>query len=171
MSRLLLLACVPFVLFGVACGGGDDDDDENAQGDPTQAGTGPTATPTPDFIPTPPDAAEEDPIVQVSAGENLLTPTMADFRALPVITVDAGGQKEGVSLAELARQVSAPEGTTVTIQGTRRDGRRVQFVRQPLSDIGETSVLVLEEGGRLSFYSSNLPEEQWLINVLVVSFP
>jgi hypothetical protein len=167
MARLLLLACVPLVLLGFACGGGGDDESDDA----THAEGDVAGTPTPDFLPTPPPAGEDDPILQAAAGEMLFTPTMAQFRELPRIKIDADGEKEGVSLAELGRQVSAPQETMVTIHGTRRDGRHIQFVREPLTEIGEQSVLVLEEGGQLSFYSSALGEDQWLVNVVVVSFP
>ncbi len=172
MSRLLLLACVPVVLLFSACGGGGDNDDGPEEtGDATQADGGPTVTPTPPLVQAPPDAAENDIVLQAAAGETVFSPTFAQFRGLPVITIEADGSKEGVSLAELGRRVSAPEDTTVTIQGTRLDGRKIQFVREPLSEIGEQSVLVMDEGGHLSFYSSALGEEQWLVNVLVVSFP
>ena len=166
MARLLLLACLLLIPLTIACGGGGNDDEDAEQTEQDLA-----ATATPDLLPTPPPAGDEDPILQAAAGETVFTPTMAQFRELPWVTIDADGEKEGVSLAELARQVSAPEDTVVTIQGTRRDGRHFQFVRGPLSEIGDQSVLVLEEGGQLSFYSTALGEDQWLINVVAVSFP
>jgi hypothetical protein len=169
MSRLALLACLPLLLLFAACGG--DGDEDNGDSDPSeQAQDGATVTPTPQLVATPPAAADEDIILTAGSSESPYTPTLAQFRALPTTKIDADGEKEGVSLIEVARQSGAPEDTTVTIQGTRRDGRRIQFVREPLSEIGEQSVLVIEDG-RLSLYSSALGEDQWLTNVLVVSFP
>jgi hypothetical protein len=170
MSRLALLACLPLLLLFAACGGdGDDDDGGDADGS-DQAQDGPTVTPTPKLVATPPPAADDDPILTYGTAESPYTPTLAQFRALPQTTIEADGEKEGVSLAELASQAGIPEGTMVEIQGTRRDGRMIQFVREELSEIGEQSVLVVEDG-RLSLYSSVLGEDKWLTNVLVVSFP
>jgi hypothetical protein len=173
MSRLLLLACAPLLLLSVACGGGNDDGQDEDQGDDaaTQAVAGDTPTPTPELLPTPPDASEDEVILQTAAGETTFAPTMAEFRGLPHVTIEADGSKEGVSLAELGRRVSAAADSFVTIQGTRRDGRMIQFVREPLSEVGDESVLVLDESGRLNFYSSALGEEEWLINVVAVTFP
>jgi hypothetical protein len=169
MSRFALFACLPLLLLLAACGGdGDDGGDSADTGDQAVDGT---VTPTPDLIATPPPAGDDDVILTAGTVDSPFTPTLAQFRELPTITIDADGEKEGVSLLELARQSGAPEDTTVTIQGTRLDGRKIQFVREPLSEIGEQSVLVLDEEGHLSFYSSALGEEQWLTNVLVVSFP
>jgi hypothetical protein len=173
MSRLALLACLPLLLLFAACGGDGDDEDEGssedggAQAVPDDA----TPTPTPKLLPTPPAATDDEVILTAGTEASPFTPTLAEFRQLPTTKIEADGEKEGVSLAEIARHTEAPDDTTVTIQGYRRDGRRIQFIREPLSEIGEQSVLVVGEDGRLSFYSSALGEDQWLTNVLVVSFP
>ncbi|MEX0782158.1 MAG: hypothetical protein WD557_05870 [Dehalococcoidia bacterium] len=170
MSRLALIACLPLLLLLAACGGDGDDNGDDGDNSSDQGQDGATVTPTPKLVASPPPAGDDDPLLTYGTAESPYTPTLAQFQELPHTTIDAGGEKEGVSLAELASQAGAPEGTMVTIQGTRRDGRRIQFVRESLSEIGAQSVLVVEDG-RLSLYSSVLGEDQWLTNVLVVSFP
>jgi hypothetical protein len=167
MPRLLLLFAVPALLLA-ACGGGGDGDDPATPG--AEGTAGPTATPTPQLLPTPPKATDDEQILNVSSGDNVFVPTLKEFRDLPKTKIDAKGQREGVSLAELANRVSAPAEATVTLQGYRNDGRKIQFVRQPLKDIGSESVLSLDEAGRVRLFSSKLGEEEWLVNVVVVSF-
>jgi hypothetical protein len=123
MLRTLLLIAPLFALLVAGCGGGSDNKAEANGTDGGAAASGPTATPTPKLLPTPPKAQDTEIIVSVSAGEMAFTPTLAEFRDLPRTTIDANGKKEGVSLAELATRVSAPSGTYVTLQGYRPDGR------------------------------------------------
>lgn len=172
MTRLALLACIPLLLLFAACGDDDDDQDENSgDGSGDTAQDGGTVTPTPNVIATVPPAEDGDVILTAGTADSPYTPTLAEFRQLPKTKIDADGEKEGVSLLELARQSGAPQDSTVTIQGTRPDGRVIQYVRESLGEIGEKSVLVVDEQGHLSLYSSALGKDKWLTNVLVVSFP
>lgn len=170
MLRTLLLIAPLFALLAAACGGGSDNKAEANGPDGAGAASGPTATATPKLLPTPPKAQDNEVIVSVSAGEMAFTPTLAEFRDLPKTTIDANGKKEGVSLAELATRVSAGSDTYVTLQGYRPDGRVIQFVRQPLAEIGAESVLVVDESGHLGLISSKVPQDSWLINVTMVTF-
>lgn len=171
MLRLLMLATAALALLAIACGG-DDGDSGEADADATQAASGsPTATPTPGLLPTPPRAAEDEVILTASAGQKAYEPTLKEFRGLPRTKVEAKGQKEGVSLNEIAAKVSAAPESFVTVQGFRADGRAIQFVRQPLKDIGAESILIADDNGRLSLVSSKLAESEWLVNVTIVSFP
>lgn len=169
MLRLVLLPLVLMGLCVTACGG--DSDESDSQGDDPATVDGPTATPTPKMLPTPPRATDEEVILTASAGQAAFTPTLKEFRELPKTKVDAQGQKEGVSLNEIAARVSAPPDVFVTIQGFRSDGRMIQFVRQRLKDIGAESILMVDDSGRLRLVSSKLAESEWLVNVTIVSFP
>ena len=169
MRRLPFLALAAFALLAAACGG--DDGDSNSDGGAAQADGSPTATPTPKLLPTPPKANDDEVILSASAGQTAFTPTLREFRELPRTKVDAKGQKEGVSLNEIAAKVSAPAESYVTVQGFRADGRMIQFVRLPLKDIGAESILIADENGRLNLVSSKLAESEWLVNVTVISFP
>lgn len=169
MLRLLILPFVLLALFAIACGG--DGDERDAQGDAAATTDGPTPTATPKVLPTPPKANDDEVILTASAGQTAFTPTLKEFRELPKTRVDAQGQKEGVSLNEIATRVSAPADVFVTIQGFRSDGRMIQFVRQRLKEIGAESILLVDDSGRLRLVSSKLAETEWLVNVTVVSFP
>lgn len=169
MLRLFILPVVLLALFAVACGGDDDESDGTPDAGAVTDGPAPTATPQ--LLPTPPRANEEDVILFASAGQTAYEPTLKEFRDLPRTKIKAQGDKEGVSLKDLAAKVSAPSDVFVTVQGFRTDGRVIQFVRQPLADIGAESVLMVDDTGRLRLVSSKLPESEWLVNVTVVSFP
>ena len=170
MLRLLTLPLLLLALFAAACGGGDDEKgDETA--DAGAVTDGPTPTATPKLLPTPPRANDDDVILFTSAGQTAYQPTLKEFRDLPRTKINAQGDKEGVSLKDLAAKVSAPSDVFVTVQGFRSDGRMIQFVRQPLADIGAESILMVDDTGRLRLVSSKLSEGEWLINVSVVSFP
>ncbi len=169
MQRLLILPFILLALLAAACGGDKNDaDDDTATANTADAAT---ATPTPPLLPTPARANDDDVILTARAGETDFKPTLKEFRDLPKTKVDARGQKEGVSLNEIARKVSAPADVLVTVEGFRSDGRVIQFVRQPLKDIGAESVLLVDESGRLRLVSSKIPESEWLVNVTVISFP
>lgn len=170
MLRTLLLIVPVFALLVAGCGGGGDGKDE-ANGAEAGASGPTTPTPTPQLLPTPPKALDDEVVLSVSSGENAFTPTLAEFKGLPRTKVDAKGEKEGVSLTALAERVSAASDSYVTLQGYRADGRMIAFIRQPLAEIGSESVLMLDETGRLYLVSSKIPEDSWLINVTMVSFP
>ena len=121
--------------------------------------------------PTPTKAADTAVAVAVVAGKQTYSPTVADFRGLPAANVDAGGQSyTGVTIATLASKVSAASGTTVTIQGTRADGKRTGLLRYPLADIGSGTVLALDDSGHISLMSNTVDKSMWLIYVTSVAF-
>ncbi len=169
MPRLLILPVMLLALLVAACGGDKDDADNDTASASTTDGASPI--PTPKLLPTPARANDDDVILTASAGETDFKPTLKEFRDLPKTKVNAQGQKEGVSLNEIARKVSARPDALVTVEGFRSDGRVIQFVRQPLKDIGAESVLLVDESGRLRLVSSKIPESEWLVNVTVISFP
>lgn len=124
-------------------------------------------TPLPKPTPVPSDA----PVVQVVAGQARFAPTRAEFEALPTAEIQANGKTvKGVTIATLASQVSAGAGTVVTIQGTRADNLRLGAVRFALSEIGENTVVTMDDQGHLALASSFIPPEQCLNTLTGIAF-
>jgi hypothetical protein len=170
--RFVVLAAALAALLLAACGG-DDDDDGTANGSVTteaaadasgtaQAGARRTREP----LPTPTPVAEDQPLFTAAFASTQIQPTKADLEAMPQTEVDG---EEGVSLADLAAAVEAPEGATVTIQGYIADATEQRFARDSLATIGTNTILVIEDG-RVRLVSSSLPEEQILDVVTTVEF-
>jgi hypothetical protein len=171
-AAALLIIIVPGVV--AACGG------EEAPADPVdptpavsdidgEVNEQPVAPDRP--IPTPTPLPADFPILQVVAGGTGLTPTRDEFLAIPTTTITADGREfTGVTLAELARRVTAPEGAVVTIHGTRADNLRFGVIRYPLSDVAEQTVLVLDDSGYVSLASSAIPPEKWLHTLTGIAF-
>lgn len=175
-AALLLLA--PAAL--AACGGSDSDDADAAATE-TDAGAEATGTPrnvgldqpvAPDRpLPSPTPLPDDAPIIQVVAGASTFTPTRAEFADLPTVTITADGrQYTGVTLAELARRVSAPAEAVVTIQGTRSDNLRYGAVRYALAEVGAATVVFIDESGYARFASAAIPAEQWLHTLAGIAF-
>ena len=177
--RRLLLAALPFALLipAVACGGDDAEDQpgdnggESAAETPPQAGEGePTAVPDKP-LPSPTPIPDDVPVVQVVAGGKQYAPMRSEFSALPKAKVSAGGKDyEGVTLATLAEKAGAAAGTTVTMQGTRVDNLRFGAVRFGLSEIGASTVFMLDSEGHVTLASSSVPPEQWLKDITGIAF-
>ena len=170
------------MLLLAACGGGDSKPAADATAAPTPTLTAaertkvaltPVALPTvkDQPLPTPAKLGTDDIVVSVVAGKEKYQPRASDFSALPTVDISVGGKTyTGVSLAALAEKVKAPAGGNVTIDGTRSDRVRLGTIRFPAADIGATTVLVPDETGHLSLYSTSVPQEQWLVLVTGVSF-
>jgi hypothetical protein len=180
LHRFLLAAPAAFLLFA-ACGG----DDNTNPGD----GAGPTATLTSaertkvaltpvtlptvkdQPLPTPVKLGADDAVVSVVAGREKYQPKTSDFSALPTTEITVGGTTyKGVTLAALAEKVKAASGANVTIEGTRSDRVRFGTIRFPSADIAATTVLVPDDTGHLSLYSTTVPQDQWLVLVTGISF-
>ena len=175
MLRYLAVAIAASVLLYAACGGDD------AKPSPTAAANtpAPTATssglqqPTSEdkVLPTPTKADPTAVALSVVAGKQTFNPTVSDYRALPTTSVSAGGQNySGVSVGAIAEKVSAPATSTVTIQGTRADGKRESLLRYTLSDIATNTVLAIDDSGHIALQSSSIDKELWLVNVTSVAF-
>src|SRR5690606_36996520 len=162
MSRrwLLTLPLAAALVLG-ACGDGGDDDDD-AGSDETAVPAAETETPSGPGLPTPTPVADTGIAVTVIGNDHTYQPTLAEFRELPTVEIDAGGPKTGVPLEVVASQVGWSESTVVTIQGLTADLNRVAHIRYPLADIAQNTILAVDEQGHLNLYSSVLPEEDWL---------
>ncbi|MGE5597481.1 MAG: hypothetical protein ACM3S1_15755 [Hyphomicrobiales bacterium] len=178
MSRRWFLALpLAAVLLLGACGGGGDDDEKDdqpaAEGTPTETPIGAydsQGQPTVDQgLPMPTPVLDDGVAITVVGGDKTYQPTVAEFRRLPTIEIDAGGKKTGVSLQTLADQVGVTGGV-VTVQGLQANLTKIGYTRHPLADIGSNSVLVLDEQGHLNLYSTAFPEAEWLKVVVAVSF-
>jgi hypothetical protein len=187
MSRWIavVLGCLltfAFVAFP-ACG---DDDDAPAERSPDRGGS-PAASPGDPITPVdesglaqptadqglPPisPAAEDDLAINVStAAGSVYAPTVAEFRQLTTTTIEAGGPKTGVLLSTIAAQVSAAEGSLVTIEGRQPNADRGGQIRYALSEIGSSTVLILDGEGHVALASSAIPGEQWLLAITNISF-
>ncbi len=182
MLRLRLAAALILLApAAIAACGGSDSDAADAAATETATGAEATATPRnagldqpipPDRpLPTPTPLPADLPILQVVAGGASFAPTRADLAALPVVTITAEGkQYTGVSLAELARRVAAPAEAVVTIQGTRADNLRYGAVRYALAEVGEATVVFVDESGYARFASAAIPAEQWLHTLEGIAF-
>jgi hypothetical protein len=105
----------------------------------------------------------------IASGGKTFTPTVGELTLLPKTEITAGGQKRsGPTLKALFENVSAGASGTVTIEGTRPDGKRSALIRYPLSDVGENTVLVLDGQGHVSLYSTRIPEAEWLSAIVSV---
>jgi hypothetical protein len=180
IRRLSYAALAPFALALVlgACGG-DDDDASDGGDEPTATPTlsamdaqratvtaqdQPTVADTPIAKPTP--IPDDVPVIQVVGAGKSYLPLRSEFESLPMTEITVDGKKvKGVSLSEVARKVGASSTAVVTIQGTRADNLRLGAVRFTLAEIGENTVLVLDEGGHVSLASSSIPPEQWLTTI------
>ncbi len=183
MRRWLLATLAILALTAAACGG--DDDDNGATGTPggngtpgaTTDGTGepangetpdpdatptffPTNTPLPE-LPTPTPVPDDVPTMSLRYGSNTYDPTPAQFAQLEKTTV-SGLLGDGVLLSTLAAQVGAPEGTLVTFRGYVAGQGTQRFVRDSLSALGSTTLLVLGADGHVSFRSTAVPQSEWL---------
>ena len=176
--RRLLLAALPFALLipAVACGGDDAEDQPADNGGETAAQTPqagadePTAIPDKP-LPSPTPIPDDVPVVQVVAAGQQYLPMRSEFTALPKTKVSAGGKDyEGVTLAALAEKAGAAAGSTATIQGTRIDNLRFGPVRFGLSEIGASTVFMLDSAGHVTFASSSVPPEQWLKDITGIAF-
>lgn len=176
-----LLAAIPAVLLLSACGGDDDAATATTAAGPTltaaqqrQTQTAnsllqPTAEDKP--LPTPTVVPEDGIAIQVVGGSGSpYVPKLSEFKALPTAEIKVDDKTyKGVTLATLLGKVNAAKTATVTLDGTRPDGKRQGAVRFPLSDIGDSTVLVLGANGELNVASTSIPKEQWLIWVTGVS--
>lgn len=180
LTLLFLPALLLVALFGLAaCGDGDDgDSSENGETSETPGGTEtgataePTETPTPRPIRTPTPVPSGEPVVLVVFEGAEFFPSEEEFRALPQATITAdGADYSGVTLATIAAQVAAPAESTVSIEGIATSGERYAIARFLLSEVAETSLLVLGENGRIDLVSSSIEPSQWMTAVNSVSFP
>lgn len=176
-----LLAAVPAVLLLSACGGDSNKTTATPEPGPTltaaqqrQTQTAkslaqPTAEDKP--LPTPAPVPEDGVAVQVAGASGTpYAPKLSEFRALPTSEIKVDGQSyKGVTLSALLAKVNAANTAVVTLDGTRSDGKRQGAVRFPLADIGESTVLVLGNGGELNVASTSIPKDQWLIWVTGIS--
>jgi len=189
MRRLLFAAAPLMLLLGAACGDGDTPTDPDT-GDTTaeDATAGPTVSeadaartevakgleqptvadkPLPTATPVPDDR----PLFQAVAGSTQFTPTRAEFAALATVQLSAGGQNyTGVPISAIAEKVAGRADGTVTIEGTRVDNLRFGVIRFPLTDIAESTVLVLDEQGHILLASSSIPQDQWLKVITGIAF-
>ena len=175
-----LLLLVPAA--AAACGGDDDAPAGDAGAAPTvseadarrtEVAQGLEQPVPPDRpLPTPTPLPDGLPVLQVVApGGTAYTPTRDEFTALPATTLKIGGKEyTGVTLAAVAAKAGAPAGSTATIQGTRMDNLRYGAIRYPLAEVGETTLLVLNEAGYLDLVSSSIPQEQWLHTLTGIAF-
>lgn len=179
MTRTWMLALpAALVVVIAACGGGSGDTantppspspDPNA---PATVGAGngqdqPTAD---SGIPSATPASDTDIALSVLFKDSTYAPTVAEFRALPTVEIDAAGTKQrGVSLAVLAEKVGAQSGL-VTVQGLQGNLQRIGYVRYPLADVGSTTVFALNAEGHVDLYSSSIPAAEWLKVVSGISF-
>ena len=74
-------------------------------------------------------------------------------------------------MAALAEKVQASPTSFVTVHGISSDGRRDAFTRYRLAEVGTTTVVVVDQQGYASLYSSTIPEKDWLTHVASVSYP
>ena len=170
-----LLAAIPAVFLLSACGGGSDKGGTTpgASAQPatptTVAGQQPTAEDRP--LPTPTPVPEDGIAVQVAGVSGApYAPKLSELKALPTAEISFEGKSyKGISLATLLAKVNAPETATVTVDGTRPDGKRQGAVRFALKDIGDSTVLVLGNNGELNVASTSIPKDQWLIWVTGIS--
>jgi hypothetical protein len=179
MLRFLMAATVATAIMFAACGGGKSDAKPSPI-DPTAAAAASAQAANPGLQqpvadekvqPTPTKAPDTAIAVSVIAGKQMYSPTLADFRGLPSAKIDAAGQSySGVTIATLASKVSAGDGTTVTIQGTRADGKRTGLLRYALADIGSGTILTLDDGGHVALMSNTVDKSMWLIYVTSVAF-
>ena len=172
--HLLLAAATLPILAGLAagCGDGEDTDaDATANADAPADGTPAEPTKVPDKpLPTPSPIPDDVPVIQVVSATKNFTPLRSEFAALPKVTVSAGGKTyEGVSLATLAAQAGAPATATATIQGPRNDNLRLGAIRFSVSEIGTTTVFVIDDTGHVLLASTSVPPEQWLKDVTGIS--
>jgi len=168
MSRrwLLTLPLAATLLLG-ACGGGGDDDAENpseetAAADQTTQARGPG-------LPTPTPVADEGIAVTVIGNGTTYQPTVAEFRQLPTVQIEADGTRTGPTLDVVASQVGWNESTVVTIQGLTEDLNNVAYIRYPLADIAQDTILEVDEQGHLNLYSTVLPKDDWLKVVVAIT--
>lgn len=178
LTLLLFSALSLVALVGLAACGGDDDGASNGDtGEtPDAAENGatppPTETPTPRPIRTPTPVPSGEPVLLVVFEGAEYFPSEEQFRALPQATITADGTDySGVTLGTIAVQVQAPAETTVSVEGIRADGERYAIARFLLSEVAETSLLVLGENGQVNLVSSSIEPAQWLTAVNSVSFP
>ena len=170
----LLMAALTF-----ACGGDDAPEDPTATTAPAATGTvaptgdpavTETATSTP--VPTPTPVPEGGPAAGIFGGGQALTPTVAEFRALPQesVTLPNGEEQSGTTIAELAAQLGLSEPRLVTMEGLSDDFVSVGFVRFPYADIASDTVLFVTPNGHVAMVSLSIPESQWLDAVVSVAF-
>jgi hypothetical protein len=179
--RRYLFAAAPLalLLLTAACDGDKkNDDDANAdqaeqQAEPTLPPAGQNEpTPVPDKpLPTPSPVPDGAPVIQVLAKGTMYAPVRSEFAALPKEKISASGKEyEGVTLAALAEKAGAADGTIVTIQGTRLDNLRNGAIRFGLSEIGASTVLVINDQGHVLLASNTVPPEQWLKDITGIAF-
>lgn len=178
MLRLLLPALALSGLLLLACG--DDDDGaplpagetSPAAASPRPAGgEQPTPTSTPEKpVATPTPASDKAIALTVVAGEKNFNPSVAEFRALPVSEINAGGTRKGVLMADLAAKVAGKADAYVVIQGYRNDLKTLAIVRKRLSEIASNTVFTIDEQGHVNIASSVLPEIEWLKAVSSIAF-
>lgn len=177
MIRYFMVALAAATMVFAACGGGSDKPKETAS---AAADASPTVSnglqqPVSEdkVLPTPTPAAADSLALTVVAGKETYSPKVSEFKNLPTTDVKVGGKTyTGVSVAALGTKVSAGEGTSVTVQGIRADGKRESVLRYPLSQLGTNSVLVIDDKGHVSFVSSDeaIPQDLWLNSVTAVAF-
>lgn len=176
-----LLAAVPAVLLLSACGGDSNKTAATPEPGPTLTAAQQRQTQTANSLAQP--TAEDKPLatpvpvpengvaVQVAGASGApYAPKLSEFKALPTSEIKVDGQSyKGVTLSALLAKVNAANTAVVTLDGTRSDGKRQGAVRFPLADIGESTVLVLGNGGELNVASTSIPKDQWLIWVTGIS--
>jgi hypothetical protein len=149
----------------MACGGGD-----SPAATPSPA---PTESPTPEpnkqptaedrVMPTPTQLPGDAIAFVVVSGKTTYSPNPDEARALDRTSVTAEGKTyTGISVATLAKKVSAKAETIFTIQGVRSDGKRIGFIRGSLTEMGATTVFVPLEDGHFNVVTSSLPSQQWI---------
>lgn len=169
MRRLILGAAPLLLLIGAACGDGPDKSDSTPAGDgeatPTRnANEQPQVPDTP--VPNPTPIPNDLPVVQVAHAGKQFSPTQAEFAALPKVSITANGRSyEGVTLSTLTEKAGGQPSSVATIQGTRVDNLRLGAVRFTVSEVGDTTVFFLVDGGHLALASSSIPADQWLKDV------
>jgi hypothetical protein len=177
MIRYCIAALAAATLMFAACGGGGDDAKPTASAAADASPTVSNGLQQPigedKVLPTPTPAAADAVALTVVAGPKTFNPLVSEFRELPATDVKVGDKTyTGVSVAALGDKVSAGEGTQVTVQGIRADGKRESVLRYPLSEVGTNSVLVIDDSGHVSFVSSDeeITNDLWLTNVTAVAF-
>lgn len=173
--RRFALAALPLALLALATACGDGDKKGDAQETPAaEASSTANVNEQPQVpdkeLPSPTPIPDTLPVIQVAFGGKVYAPTKADFSSLPKTKLSAGGKEyEGVPLSALAEKAAASGDAVATIQGTRTDNLRLGAVRFPLSDIGSSTVLVVDDGGHVALFSSSIPQEQWLKDVTAIA--
>lgn len=173
MRRLLFAAPLAILALSAACGDGPDkDEQEQTQAAEQSPVSNPNEQPqVPDKdLATPTPVPDGVPILQVVGGGNAFTPTRPEFAELPKTKLDANGKTyEGVTLAALAEKTGADGASVVTIHGTRLDNLRLGAIRFSLGEIASSTVLFLDENGRMVLASTSVPQEQWLKDVTSIA--